>query len=291
MDVVLHLGAHRTASTALQKTLGANGGQLAEHGIAYWGPRTTRAGLFDGLIGRPGALPAERQAAGVLRVARRSRQAARGGAETLVVSEENVLGSMQAAMAGTGLYPDAGPRVAAVARAFGGSHLTLALAIRSLDDWWASVRGFRSASGWAVPCHAACGRLAVRSGSWADVIRDIAAAVPDARLVVWSYEAMADRPQVVIARLTGFRPEWANTTLHRNAAPGDGRAVLAPPVRGRLRKRYAEDLAWLRAGADGLTDFMDAGPGCEIPAGTGQERERPDDGKLQDQGRYRGRLA
>jgi hypothetical protein len=51
MDVVLHVGAHRTASTTFQKTLGANGAALAEAGVVYWGPKCTRAGLFDGLIG------------------------------------------------------------------------------------------------------------------------------------------------------------------------------------------------------------------------------------------------
>jgi hypothetical protein len=291
MDAVFHLGAHRTASTALQKTLGAHGGKLAERGIVYWGPRTTRSGLFDGLIGRPDALPADRQAAATLRVARRVRQAARGGARTLLVSEENVLGSMQAAMAGAGLYADAGPRVAAVARAFSGTELTLALAIRSFDDWWASVRAFRAARGAAVPPHADCGRLALQAGSWAGIIRDIAEAVPGARIFVWNHEKMAHRPEAVIARLTGLMPDRPRTVSHRNAVPGDERAMLAPPVRARLRERYAEDLAWLRAGADGLADFMDAGPGCEIPDVTGQERGQPDDGKLQDQERYHGRLA
>jgi hypothetical protein len=119
MDVVLHVGAHRTASTTFQKTLGANGAALAEAGIVYWGPKCTRSGLFDGLIGAPERLDAARRLAGLRRVALRARRAERAGARILLVSEENVLGSMRAAVSGGGFYADAGPRVAAVAEAFG----------------------------------------------------------------------------------------------------------------------------------------------------------------------------
>jgi hypothetical protein len=291
MDVILHIGAHRTATTALQKTLGANGGDLAQLGLVYWGPKTTRTGLLDGLIGRPEALSDDRRKAAAVRVSRRMRKAAHDGAETLFVSDENMLGSMQSALAGKGLYPDAGARVATVAQAFVGSRITLALAIRTLDDWWSSVRAFRAGRDAAVPDAAELAVMALRSGSWRDVVGDLASSMPGARIRVWSHEVMADLPEAVVDRLTGLTPRRTRLDLHRNAMPTGAADVLEPQVRARLRERYADDLAWLRAGADGLAEFIDAGPGRDIPDQTGEERAEPDDGKLQDQGRYRGRLA
>jgi len=53
MDVILHIGAHRTATTTFQAWMLQNADALAAGGIAYWGPDRTRAGLFSGLVKRP----------------------------------------------------------------------------------------------------------------------------------------------------------------------------------------------------------------------------------------------
>jgi hypothetical protein len=79
--------------------------------------------------------------AGLRRVARARAGGTRGRA-LLLVSEENVLGSMQAALSGAGFYADAGARVAAVAEAFGAHRLTIAMAMRAQDAWWRSVDAF-----------------------------------------------------------------------------------------------------------------------------------------------------
>ncbi len=291
MDVILHIGAHRTATTALQKTMGANGPDMGKQGLVYWGPKATRAGLFEGLIGRPDKLPTDIKKAASVRVSRRMRKAAHQGAQTLFVSDENMLGSMQAALSGRGLYADAGARVATVARAFVGSNVTLALAIRSLDAWWTSVHAYREARGGEVPSGEDLAALALQAGSWRDVITDLSEAVPAARIMVWSHEVMADMPQAVIDRLTGIQPQRTRSDLHRNAAPLGEHPTLEAPVRSRLRDRYADDLAWLRAGADGHATLIDAGLGQDLPDETDEERGHPDDGKLEDRERYHGRLA
>ena len=50
MEIVFHLGAHRTGSTTFQSYMYDNIRVLEDGGIAYWGPKTTRKGLFRGLI-------------------------------------------------------------------------------------------------------------------------------------------------------------------------------------------------------------------------------------------------
>jgi hypothetical protein len=288
MDVVLHVGAHRTASTTFQKTLGANGAALAAAGVAYWGPKYTRAGLFGGLIGRPGAVDSAARATGLRRVARCAREVERAGARVLIVSEENALGSMRAALTGQGFYNDAGARVAALAEAFGDHPVRIGMAIRAQAEWWRSVDAF-GAGRIGIMRRVPLDDLAEEPRAWRDVIGDVAARAGP--VAVWSHEAMADRPDAVLARLTGKAPTIRPLGGRKNASDPARRATLRASTIARLDRRYRADLDWLRAGADGQAEFMDAGAGYEIPPGTGEERGRPDDGKLQDQGRHQRRLA
>ena len=53
MDVILHVGAHRTGTTSLQAFLERNRQLLNDNGIAVWTPRWTRSALFSGLYRAP----------------------------------------------------------------------------------------------------------------------------------------------------------------------------------------------------------------------------------------------
>ena len=61
MDVILHLGAHRTATTAFQTALRLQARGLALQGMAVWTPHVTRAGLFAGILPGPGLSAPARQ--------------------------------------------------------------------------------------------------------------------------------------------------------------------------------------------------------------------------------------
>jgi len=54
MDVILHIGAHRTATTTFQKYMRSRSAEFAARGVAFWGPLRTRRGLFAGLLPEPG---------------------------------------------------------------------------------------------------------------------------------------------------------------------------------------------------------------------------------------------
>ena len=49
MDIILHLGAHRTGAASFQCYLRSVDAELAGLGIGFWGPQRTRQGLFHGL--------------------------------------------------------------------------------------------------------------------------------------------------------------------------------------------------------------------------------------------------
>ena len=66
MDVILHIGAHRTATTTFQHYMRGQSSELARAGIGFWGPWRTRGGLFSGVMPGPVAIgggdPARRAA-------------------------------------------------------------------------------------------------------------------------------------------------------------------------------------------------------------------------------------
>jgi hypothetical protein len=276
MDVVLHVGAHRTASTTFQKTLGANGAALAEAGIVYWGPKCTRAGLFDGLIGAAGTArtPAMRLAGlrpcGVAGAAGGCARA-RG---ILLVSEENVLGSMRAALSGAGSTPMRG-------RACGhrGGGLRRAPADDRDGDAGAgrvvALGSGRSARrGGMGP--ALCDDAGAQPRDWRDVIDDVARC--NGLRVRGSWSGATRRWAI------GPRRCSRASTARRDQAPGTaqeclrsgGGAPLSPDATPRGSDNALPPISTgLRAGADGLAEFIDAGPG-QTKSRPGQDKEGDD---------------
>ena len=114
MDVILHLGAHRTGTTTFQHYVRDHLGTLERNHIGFWGPGRTRKSVFPGLF--HGMSPrARRRAEGRVRML--ADRAEARGFEKLVVSDENMLGSCTTAFRNAMLYPAAGDRAAPSFRA------------------------------------------------------------------------------------------------------------------------------------------------------------------------------
>lgn len=245
MQILLHVGAHRCATTTFQHYLRQSRADLAAAGIAVWGPRHLRRGLMDGLMQDAGA---GREAARI-RVTRACAGLAARGVTHLVVSDENMLGTMRANQAAGALYPQAGDRLGRLAAAFAGRPVTVMLNIRAPQTYWPSARAFLATR--PVPVLAgrdvAFGRSA---GTWRPVIRDIANAAPEARLIVLPFEAFAGRPDAQL-RAAGIEAPPADAVPRLNAVT-TGYAALPVRQLRRFRRRYRADLAWLACGADGL---------------------------------------
>ena len=278
MDVILHVGAHRTATTSFQTYLRANRAALSAQGTGFWGPWRTRNGLLHGLADAPASGHQVERATGRLHLALEG--ARRHGADRLVVSDENMIGSARHNLRHLALYPAAGERLARLTRAFGPVRRVV-LQIRALDGWWASAIGFLVPRGEDVPDAAALDRLAASPRSWRHVIADLACACPEAEIRVTPFECFADRPDHLLQAMTDL-------ALVPRAAPGDfwkNRHPELPALRAALRDRgedadhlpegggrwmpfdglqaaalreaYADDLFWLRAGADGLANYTE----------------------------------
>ncbi|EPX85168.1 hypothetical protein Salmuc_01124 [Salipiger mucosus DSM 16094] len=273
MDVILHLGAHRTGSTTFQCYMRGADARLAGQGIGFWGPRRTRDGLLHDLIVPSARRGAAQRATGRLRLARTTSE--RRGLQALVISDENVIGTMRACLRRRRLYPEAGPRGARLAAGLRPVRRAV-LSIRSPEYWWASALAHLLGRGVPVPEARLIDEILAPERSWRQVVAEVARALPEAELIVVPAERFAPRPDALLRIATqaqavpmlppgGIRANRSPdlpalrallTELGEHPAqlpPGEGRWMpFTPAQAAQLRERYADDLFWLRAGANGL---------------------------------------
>ena len=280
MDVILHLGAHRTATTTFQHYMRDHVDKLAAQGVGFWGRGRTRGKIFAGLFRHtiaPDAHKAAQRAQG--RVALQAAQAEQRGVRRLVVSDENIIGTPRHNFKSERLYPAVGERTARLVAAFEGRVSRIVLSIRSHELWWASAAALTVARGHPVPDKAQLAAIAADGRSWRDVITDLACAAPGAEIHVIPFERFAGMSERILATaLDGAAPRdtqrrWLNRSadvcrLRKGLREQGQDPNLLPDMTGRwqpfdemqaaaLRENYADDLFWLSAGADGLAKLTE----------------------------------
>lgn len=283
MDIVFHLGAHRTATTSFQSYIRHNLADLTTQGVGFWGPSRTRGGLFAGIIpvnGSPRLSRQARMAKG--RIALHLDRAKVQGTRVLIVSDENVLGTPRRNMRDLVPYRGAGERMARHAEAFGGRITRVILSIRDFDSYWPSVLAFAVARGHGLPTPAQLDRIAMQARGWREVITDLACAIPGVEILVLPHEIYAGMPERRLEIMTAgqVRAPLHHHRVWLNRAPdlaalrqalilrgenpdllgpetATGRyAPFTPAQSARLRELYQDDLFWLSAGADGLATLV-----------------------------------
>jgi hypothetical protein len=202
MELALHIGVHRTATTSLQQTLGKASAELAAAGMAFWGPDTMRVpGRRDHArnLRRAAEDAAARAAAEAARqdVAGALAALAGGGIGRLLVSEENLIGTMEGNFAAGALYPNAGRNLAAAADLFGRPPSEVFLGIRDYAGWWASAYAQCVVLREMPPFEAE--RIAASARGWPEVAEDVAAALPGARMTLWRHGPGA--PEAALAAM------------------------------------------------------------------------------------------
>jgi hypothetical protein len=229
LDLILHLGAHRTGSTAFQQMLVAGGGTLERAGL--------RALVHDDLGRIPGFDRIDRGADGA--AGRAAIKAAGAGAEQVLISDENMIGDMGWNIRSGSFYRRAHEKLAAHRDFFGVVPKRIGLGIRAYADYWVSAHAYELSYRRPVTqdpvrfadCKA--GLVAVSRG-WRDLVDDVRAVFPGAAILVWPVEARVPLP-VLGRRLFGLDDlAFATPPPDVNAAPVAG---LIPAMEA---KRAAE---------------------------------------------------
>lgn len=295
MDIILHLGAHRTGTVAFHSYLRANRAELARLRVAVWEPEMLRAGLGAGLTGPvlpPNPALQVRVQRSLGRIGIELARLDRRGLDRLLVTEPGLIGNLHENLAAGALYPQLLPRLARLSGTLGPRCSRVVLGVRSYDSYWASALAQAVPSGFPVPTPDKLAQLVAQPRRWRHLIAEIATAFPRAECLILPYEALAGQLDLQLAMALGEPvPALAGARLRLHLRPtramlrealadrrenpgliaaGEGPWQMFDPVQvAALQGFYAADLAWLRQGADGLARVMDGGSGCD--AGTGQE--------------------
>lgn len=282
MDIILHIGAHRTGTTSYQNYMRRAGDELLARGIAFWGPETTRKGSLSNIYpdrnGRHGEASRSPEC-GPLEAPLNAVRAS--GARCLIVSDENFMGSMRNNIRQMALYPQVGDRVVRVTQSFGSGISTILISPRSLENYWCSALAFCVKRGVPVPDLQTRAAITRSYRGWRDVIVEIANALPDVAIKVLPFEEYAGRADRFLSDAVEIDAPVCRERAPVNKSPGlpalrraisdNGQDARALPLgMGRwnpftneqhsaLREIYADDMMWLRSGADGLATLIEDG--------------------------------
>lgn len=182
-EVVLHLGAHRTGTTSLQRYLQFHQNDLHNQGIQLVFPPASRELPLQNLAIRN---------------------------DRVLISEENMLGTMEGNLQQAMLYPDVKIKLARYSQLLMRVDIVF-MSIRDLADWWTSAISFCVSRKCDLPSNQTLERIADSPRGWSDIVTDVRQIFPNARVVVREFGWKMDNPKQQLRQLTKW-PAWDETT-------------------------------------------------------------------------------
>ncbi|MFN6952159.1 MAG: hypothetical protein ACK4NE_06160 [Albidovulum sp.] len=285
MTISLHLGAHRTGTTALQRLLQRHVDRLATAGIGFLGPQTLRRA---DLTADRRAWTQARAAGQPVACAPLAAECARltaAGCNHIVISEENLVGTMGVNLARAELYPNAQVRLADLATALPAAPARIFLTVRDFAGYWRSALAHALLAGGATAFDAERFSRS-RGNAWTPLLRAIRSAFPDSRLLVARHTVHRDFIPALAAEIIGpdtlagvsrpwttvnaalpadaiemlrAMPEGPERTRLAEAVRREGRAPIdpfSPAQRAVLEARFAREWAALVSGAEPGVEIM-----------------------------------
>ncbi|SLN77966.1 hypothetical protein [Roseisalinus antarcticus] len=262
--MVLHVGAHKTATTHFQQALRRGRRGFERAGATLYTPLELRHGP---------KLPERLGISYKLRKLRDSWSPGllsemAEGRPRLVISEENVMGQMSGASGqhAASLYPEAEARVATLAMGVAPLPLTLFLTIREPASYLVSAYSQSLLGGFGKGFERFVARIPPHAVDWCDLVRRLLTVPRVGEVVVWRKE---DYPEVAFQAADGLagariaRPFWfSHKPLHEGLSAPAAAAALEAPV-GKARATAAEAAR------------------KRFPISAGHPRLRPFDGELE----------
>ncbi|SPH18522.1 hypothetical protein DEA8626_02061 [Defluviimonas aquaemixtae] len=266
MELILHLGVHRTGSTALQRMLNGTSSMLEAVGVRFWGPQVMRIGHLRDFV--PSVARAGSDAAPLAQFAPMAAAlhdefalAESEGVRRLIVSDENLLGAMRDNYDSGALYPDARAWLIGTAALFPRAPNEIYIGLRDYAEYAVSIYSHlvlrRAMADFDSSRFVTLGE----GRGWSAVLADLVTVFPNSRVRAWRYERRRDMVPGVARAMAGQSvdlppPKLAPTGGLSRPALDAIRAAWSRPG-GRTAERQAEAAAL--AGIEGPTfDPFDA---------------------------------
>jgi len=207
----LHLGAHKTATTFIQRRLDQEQGRLRAQGVAFFGPPELRQ---HDVIRFPtpkmvqDGAAAEVQAATAAAYARIVGDAVDDSIHRVLISEENILGSSRLNLRRACLYPALPARLACLPDAWGQRDAEIFLGLRDYASFFASCQSTVALLGdWMDLGLARQERIAALPRRWPDILAEIRARYPEAVIHVWRHEDVERIGATLVEAMAGHPVE------------------------------------------------------------------------------------
>lgn len=178
-QVILHLGAHKTATTSIQMALDAERADLRARGTALLLPRDLRQPATGPHRRRDRATELEQQLCDAV---------ADDAIHRLILSEENLTGSSGHNLARKSLYPSVTRRLGKLPRTLNHPNVTVLFALRDYGPYLSSSATTAIRRGKVFDTVALRTAFLLMHRHWLDVVQDIQAVFPSSNLRLWRYE-------------------------------------------------------------------------------------------------------
>lgn len=278
MQIVLHIGVHKTASTYLQAILEASRDRLGAEGIGYVTLEEMRSGI-TARVRRPGLFGMRLKS-----IARRLIEQ-HAGCRRLIISDENLSGGSRELIKDA-FYSAAGERTSRFAEALGNDDVGIMVATRSYDTFVSScycehLRHFS----FVTPAEYVAA-IDIQRLNWTMLIADLCRRFGQERVTLWRFEDFRKIEDDVLSAMSGgaaihwikpagsVRPSFSQNAIDALTAllPLLGRkqvsALVAPVAQAMTRSDSATFRAYDDKTASALRARYDhdmARLGCEFP--------------------------
>ena len=210
MDIILHVGVHKTASTYIQRRVSANCDLLAAHGVTFVSPATYRPALAKAWSRTRlfSNVPRIRQRRQARLFADMLQEAENAGHRRFILSEENIVGPLDPVLTGTWFFDQAAGRVEALLRCLPTAPKQVLIAIRSYAGFFPSAYAEALKMKGFVPFDDDLKqRYLTLDRGWPELISEIAEVLPpETRLSAWQHEAFPGIEQQIMEQLVGHAP-------------------------------------------------------------------------------------
>ena len=248
---VLHIGMHRTGTTLLQEFMYLRKSAAAKEKIKFIEIDECRnQGFLAGVTYFRGMDTGTRLHPEKSLKEKLEHYTSNGW--RLVLSEENISGSMEDCVLQRTLYPNVSSQIKRL-----GSSIdlfdTVYISIRSEDEWWLSCLAFLRQRGFKAANYAELATSVVNSKrTWVNVIDEVAAIFPDAKIVVREFNYHIANPKRQLKDVTAWPQikSIRNIPTKKSNGSSNGKQMLLEGIQNLftaqqveiLRSRYARDL-------------------------------------------------
>lgn len=221
-EIVIHLGAHKTATTYLQARLARSVGSLLEKGVYFVPVPELRKKVIHVRDASPvNMIPGVREwrTADIFR--KYLQEAEISKCERLIFSEENLLGSLKQFISTGLLYHSVGSRFGRVFKGIDERPVTALLAVRSYDTFMSAVWSqLIRQNGYQNMDEQTKARLLTVSRGWVEVVDDIIRSLPPgSELRIWRYEDLIELQNEIMSLFVGVNNVDSVELVHESLLP------------------------------------------------------------------------